>query len=564
MRFPRLSIATIVIFAITLPDTVIAAMSGSTEAAVRRRDDSKPAIATMAPTCADGWQPYEVVQRHIIIVTGNGEPVRPVACRRRNRNGQWEYKVRLDSFGTSREEQAKQYDWYLKALVENILKSRHTRLMIFIHGGMNFVSGSAKHAVELVGAWKDKAEGFNIDSRGYPIFICWDSPPTGYREQVTWVRAGKTEKYGRSVGRRIYALGTLPLHILADIGRASTRFPAELFEFGYNDLYSIDPRPFTEFKKMREETQYIRGEIPSPTTHKKIEPTAKRVELDDVPKVPPTPKRYLQDVSTVLFFPIRHLSMPLIDGVGVGAWNNMLRHTETMFDRTDTETRHQHTPVEEEVANDQTGAMAMFLAKLRDNRPPSGTYEITLIGHSMGAIIANRILISYPYPEFRYSNIVYMAAACSVRDFQNSVVPTLLRNGSSHFYGLSLHPRCEAGEFAIPGRFPLDLAPRGSLLVWIDNIFGNPPSEDQRRFGIYQTAVLSSHNIPEQVREQVSLKCFPVEGDEPPSKQKGYPQLILSPRQHGDFSNSPYWNEAFWANGGHKPERPRRNSVASD
>ncbi|MEY2481609.1 MAG: hypothetical protein QOK24_137 [Verrucomicrobiota bacterium] len=499
---------------------------------------------TAIAAAAESWKDYTEPQYHIIVVKGNGEPFRPVV-QRRQRKGEWQYKVKLESFGRTPEEQTKAYKIYLEALAANIRKSKKTELTVFIHGGMNFVSGSVKHAVSLVANnerfqefREEGLRGFDISSHGYPIFICWDSPPTGYGEQSLWVRAGKTEKYGRSVGRGIYAWASLPFQILADAGRAVTRLPLELFEFGYNDFYSIDQRSFTEYKRMKEETPYLRGE--SLYKGLPISPTAKKIAVSNVEPIERKPKHLMQDIGTVLLFPVRSVALPLIDGIGVGAWNNMLRHTDTMFDRTNPESRGRHTPVEDAVAKGETGAIAMFLATLRDSPGASTNYKVTLIGHSMGAIVANRIIVSYP--EFNYANIVYLAAACSVREFQGCVIPYLLAHKKSRFYGLSLHPRRESGEIAIsPRNIPLDVAPRGSLLVWIDNIFGNPPSEDQRRFGVFQTAVLASHNIPPDARPQVTLKCFKFGDDD--TREDG---IIRSPQHHGDFSRFPYWDPARW------------------
>src|SRR5207248_2999500 len=94
---------------------------------------------------------------------------------------------------------------------------------------------------------------------------------------------------------------------------------------------------------------------------------------------------------------------------------------------------------------------------------------ITLVGHSMGAIVCNRIVGGYP--ELKFKDIVYMGAACSVREFQANVVPYLVNNRHTRFYNLSLHPQCEAGEISLSQpKIKFDIAPRGSLLVWLDNI----------------------------------------------------------------------------------------------
>jgi pimeloyl-ACP methyl ester carboxylesterase len=486
---------------------------------------------------AEPWTDYLKPQHHIIVVKGNGEPFRPIVQRRPKRDGKWEYKVDLQPFGKTPEEQATNYKEYLKVLVSEIQNSGQDRVMVFIHGGMNFVKSSVTHAAQLVGRDEGRPST-GINSQGYPIFICWDSPPTGYWEQTLWVRAGKTEKYGRSgSGRSFYAWASMPFRILADAGRAVTRLPAQLFDYGYNDLYSIDQEKFTEFKNMKKETPFLRGETKN--QEGKYLPPEKRIDVSNVEQVKKTSKHYVQDVATVLMFPVRGATSPVVDAIGVGAWNNMLRHTDTMFDRTNPDSNKHHTPVEEGLEKGETGAISMFLSALGD-AGGSSRYKVTLIGHSMGAIVANRIIVSYP--EFNYANIVYLAAACSVREFQNCVIPYLRRKPKSHFYGLSLHPRREAGEIAIsPRNIGIDIAPRGSLLVWIDRIFGNPPSEDQRRFGIFQTAIVASHNIPFEARKQVTLKCFKDGADG--ATEDG---IILSPQHHADFSRSPYWNSDFW------------------
>jgi hypothetical protein len=327
----------------------------------------------------------------------------------------------------------------------------------------------------------------------------------------------------------------LPFHVLADVGRGLTRFPAELSEFIHNDLYSIDPKPFSEFKTMGRETAYLNGGKNEQGQVMPANESHVRVSIE--PTIPNTLSRCAEDAETALVFPFRTLSLPILDSIGVGAWENMLRHTDTLFDRTDTGTRKHPTPVEEAVEKSQTGALAIFFSQLQaDSKLKS--LPITLVGHSMGAIVSNRIVSSYP--ELTYSNIVYMGAACSVRDFEASVIPYMSKH-DTRFYGLSLHPQCEAGEVALsPRHIKLDIAPRGSLLVWIDNIFGRPPSEEQRRFGIFQTAVVASHNFPTEVRDRITLKCFDFGGTE------SQPDLIRHPQHHGDFTNTPFWNPKFW------------------
>src|SRR5205807_7605742 len=109
------------------------------------------------------------------------------------------------------------------------------------------------------------------------------------------------------------------------------------------------------------------------------------------------------------------------------------------------------------------------LMKRLKREDDAGHYQITLVGHSMGAIVLNELVRRSTTEGVHYDNIVYMAAACSVRDFQRSVVPYMQRHTTTNFYNLCLHPVNEVRE-----RHAADLVPRGSLLVWIDDMYSNP------------------------------------------------------------------------------------------
>ena len=90
-----------------------------------------------------------------------------------------------------------------------------------------------------------------------------------------------------------------------------------------------------------------------------------------------------------------------------------------------------------------------------DDRPEGE--KVNLIAHSMGAIIANEVI--QRFQEIQIDNLVYMGAACSIRSFENIVIPYLEIHSDTKFYNLCLHPKLEAREKNI-----LELAPGGSLL----------------------------------------------------------------------------------------------------
>ena len=72
-------------------------------------------------------------------------------------------------------------------------------------------------------------------------------------------------------------------------------------------------------------------------------------------------------------------------------------------------------------------------------------YEITLIGHSMGSIVLNEWVRRNDEDGLYYKNIVYMAAACSIRDYEESALTFMTRpeHQTTQLYHLVLHYAAE-------------------------------------------------------------------------------------------------------------------------
>ncbi len=197
------------------------------------------------------------------------------------------------------------------------------------------------------------------------------------------------------------------------------------------------------------------------------------------------------------------------------------------------------------------------------NRPGFKPPTITLIGHSMGAIVVAEMLHRSHDIETQsalpFDRVVLMAAACSVNDFKNKVAPYLLEkvNQRTKLYNLCLNDAAERVE-KYPGEF--DLAARGSLLVWIDTLFQDPESENDRTFGRWENAVLATDDIPAAVLNRMTIKQF---GRDRPRSQINYTvgktapkgPFILEPTHHGDFSrfapktattNFGFWRDLYW------------------
>lgn len=166
-------------------------------------------------------------------------------------------------------------------------------------------------------------------------------------------------------------------------------------------------------------------------------------------------------------------------------------------------------------------------------------YEITLVGHSMGTMVLNNALKLYQskWIESRaLKNIVYMAAAASIDDSLNTLVPFLVPANPQQtvpaFYNLTLNRVAEVSETHLLG-----LIPTGSLLVSIDQHFENPEHPMRRTFGS-EVNVLSALNAIAQrlqgAEGTIVFKAF-----------DRHPKSI--PSTHGGFNEIEYWKKSTWS-----------------
>jgi hypothetical protein len=162
-------------------------------------------------------------------------------------------------------------------------------------------------------------------------------------------------------------------------------------------------------------------------------------------------------------------------------------------------------------------------------------YEITFVGHSMGTIVLNKVLTEYHDEWVRngvIDNIIYMAAACTIGDAKQALLPLLsaLNTNSAHqvkFYNLTLHRIAEIKEASASG-----FAPYGSLLEYIDQHLENPQTVLDRTMGS-EVNVLAAIHVFKPIYGCCQFKAF-----------DRYPHHI--PQRHGDFNLCPFWQKSFW------------------
>jgi len=239
-------------------------------------------------------------------------------------------------------------------------------------------------------------------------------------------------------------------------------------------------------------------------------------------------------------------------------WNQRLEQTTEPAASTPAGTRLSQTKRQERRAERYAAAGVPRFVKMLAGET---NLEVTLVGHSMGTIILNRVVRD---SEINVANIVYLGAACSVEDFSHSVLPFMEQHRDTQFFNLSLHPVAEAGEW-----YPwlADLPPRGSLLIWIDNFLSNPVTEQERTMGRWRNLFRSDSTGEPIIRRlyaeggadlqnRLHFQAFSVgfgdklrkmkfQWNEDPLRRDAL-ERCDNPLSHGELSEVPYWNPAFW------------------
>jgi len=380
-------------------------------------------------------------------------------------------------------------------------KDKGKKLLIFVHGGLNTQTGSVERVEKLTPRI--------LKADYYPIFINWRSSwAFSYFNHLFLVRQGEE-------------MGTLgpassPVVLGYDAGRAVLRAPLVWSSQIYGWTQSLPDTGLPDDLGPRE--AQLREE-------QKRNPAKAIGIMTGVDERSDSEVAY-SGASWFVLGPFRMLTAPLIDGFGTSAWDNMLRQTQLLI----------HTMKEYKGKRPtEVGGLARVMNQIKDQvktlKAASKGWEIMLVGHSMGTIVLNDLLRDIP--DFPADTIVYMAAACSVRDFEQSVIPYLRRlNNQTKFYNLSLHRMAEEGE-----RNYMDFVIRGSLLTWIDEFFANPMTPTDKTLGRYVNFLRTEQIFsPDDLRGRIYQKEF----------RYGKSVSDTDPQKHGDFDRCPFWDKRFY------------------
>jgi len=394
-----------------------------------------------------------------------------------------------------------------KPIFENWLPNKNSSILLFIHGGLNeYKATIQKYSKQIPRILKDGH---------YPIFIIWRSGLIEcYKEHLFKIRQGRIHKK--------YSWLTWIYYLISDIGRGLIRLPVTLYLQVINDF-----KPYmTKWNPDYRNSESIYNVL------KLINTKNESIKVQWGNDLRSLNEKVIDILKYLITIPFKLISSIFIDSFGTSSWSNMLRRTRTLF-RTSYEFdirnfRESEDRILELLSNPPSGALHKFLNQL-SNKINENTKEVdlTVIGHSMGTIVLNQIVEKFP--NLPYDNLVYMAAACSITNFEKSLNCIKEKNKIPKIYNLCLNPIAETVESNA-----FDLAPRGSLLIWIDNFMSSPTVTPDRRLGVWENIMQTTQLIPKSMIKNTTLKCFDVG-----TRAKG-------PQKHGEFSSENFWQSTFW------------------
>lgn len=382
-------------------------------------------------------------------------------------------------------------------------------VFIFFHGGLDTINDSRKRTNLLIQRY-DKDATTELDGY-YPIMFNWDSGlGHSYLEHLFSVREG--EKAITKTQKVVAAL-TSPIYFAIDIGRGILRTPIDVwYTLQYNLESSSHVRDWLSHDSKNANLLY--GEIKKQRLGHASRGASRKVNWG-------TP---LTAAYNVITFPIQLALSPLVDGIGTPAWENMERRTRNLDNRPgEFDVANDRQKAEEVLARPPVALMTVFANQLEKFACAHPNVKITLIAHSMGAFIVNDVVRRTPHVD--YSAIIYMAGADSIRDTHDAIVPYLKLHRKTKFFMLTLHPQAEVAEIEGAG-----LAPRGSLLVWIDDFFSTALTYNDKTVGRWDN-VIQAYPEFKDVQDQVYIKAF----DQTSLIQK-----------HGNLGQACFWQNRFW------------------
>lgn len=393
------------------------------------------------------------------------------------------------------------------------------KILIFVHGGLNGIDDNYERLL--------LQQKSLIKDNYYPIFISWRSGAfTTIKDRYFRVRNGIDRPWW-------VTYPSMPFYLLSDLLKGVASIPEAFWDQGANFVT-------THSKRLKYEDEHdLLCHIDKFKDHTNLYYSRSDNKKSLLEKAGYAARQVVPGVA-------RLITTPAIEGIGDDAWNMMLRRAKLLtYRQYDLTWAGDFNPKLNErscgelpycAVNGANGVVSQLMRALAKNKD---AYDIMLVGHSMGAIIANDIVSEFP--QLHFNKIIHMASADSIRNLIEKTLPYVkAQNTNRNFYNLMLHPTNEEQEQSVLG-----FAPEGSLLIWLDYMLTNPETTLDRRAGRWENIkwtlpFLGGNNMHFKVfglRRQYQYEC-PV--DNPKKCQKQDPII------HGGFGSYPFWKEEFY------------------
>lgn len=347
----------------------------------------------------------------------------------------------------------------------------------------------------------------------YPLLINWEAGlGKSYSQHLFRVRQGEWHNF--------WGYPSSPAILTYDFAREVAKHPVNMYLQVVNDFNSDGP---INFRKKNADHIYESVSKDPSSPIRVIRGMDKRSVSQKV----------LRSSWYTLTSPFRY-TVPLfaVNFLGTSSWSNMKRKTSIMFrPQKEFDFRRNNFSYETGLPSTPTGPAYWTFELVSQLKKTNPELVVTLIGHSMGAIVANEAVKTVE--NLQVDHLVFMGAACSIKDVEHGVIPALESNQVKQFYNLTLNPLAESKETYF------GITHAGSLLEWIDNYFEQIDDFQDRTFGKYENMLTAAHLFPENTRSQVVLKSFDFKKDG------------SVPFKHGQFNDIKkvtyrFWSPTFW------------------
>jgi len=329
-------------------------------------------------------------------------------------------------------------------------KSCPIRLLLFVHGGLNSYRSDFQRMVALM----KKDDGLLSKSKTayHPIFVNWNSSLDTVADDLLWIR----------LGDRMSDLGPIsfPFLLPARMALAMANVPVRL-------AHTVNS--YKEYCDFASDVKTCGTSV--------------------------------DDYVSWGMFPFYTLTAPILESFGSPAWYQMKRRAKlATASRLTTISDHKWASDADKTRfNNAEGAALTLVTTLGEAlKQQPRPVEVTLVGHSMGAFIVNRMLAavtemecaeavssdtkpcSKPKAILPIKNIAYLAPASPIDEFDNITLPFVGNHPDTHAWLFTLNRKDEAGEYST---WAQRIVPRGSLLTWIDGIFEPASSLGEKTLG---------------------------------------------------------------------------------